>query len=93
MTGRQWHPAQVCAKVRCMKQRQTSQTPVRRRQRHIFDHPSLCMAGMSGNEAVLPEAVELIPLPEDSRAVHHSRYAADSVGSQAAPFHHRQRGA
>ena len=34
---------------------------------NIFDHPYLCMAGMSGTEAVLPENVELIPLPEDSR--------------------------
>ncbi len=34
---------------------------------NIFDHPYLDMAGMSGNEAVLPESVELIPLPEDSR--------------------------
>lgn len=34
---------------------------------NIFDHPFLCMAGMSGTEAVLPESVELIPLPEDSR--------------------------
>src|SRR5512136_1599141 len=34
---------------------------------NIFDHPHLTMAGMSGNETVLPEAVELIPLPDDSR--------------------------
>ncbi|HEY6007463.1 MAG TPA: radical SAM protein [Geobacteraceae bacterium] len=34
---------------------------------NIFDHPTLCMAGMNGVDAVLPEAVELIPLPEDSR--------------------------
>lgn len=34
---------------------------------NIFDHPDLCMAGMNGNEAVLPEDIELIPLPEDSR--------------------------
>jgi pyruvate-formate lyase-activating enzyme len=33
----------------------------------IFDHPFLSMAGMSGTETLLPEAVELIPLPEDSR--------------------------
>ena len=33
----------------------------------IFDHPELCMAGMNGTEAVLPEGVELIPLPEGSR--------------------------
>jgi pyruvate-formate lyase-activating enzyme len=33
----------------------------------VFDHPELCMAGMSGTEAVLPERVELIPLPEGSR--------------------------
>lgn len=36
-------------------------------QGNIFDHPTLCMAGMSGPEAVLPESVELIPLPEGSR--------------------------
>lgn len=34
---------------------------------NIFDHPELCMAGMSGSEPVLPEDIELIPLPEDSR--------------------------
>ncbi|MCL2761532.1 MAG: radical SAM protein [Desulfuromonadales bacterium] len=34
---------------------------------NIFDHPYLKMAGMSGNEAVIPDLVELIPLPEDSR--------------------------
>ncbi|HEY5973356.1 MAG TPA: radical SAM protein [Geobacteraceae bacterium] len=34
---------------------------------NIFDHPWLLMAGMSGHEPVLPETVELIPLPEDSR--------------------------
>jgi pyruvate-formate lyase-activating enzyme len=34
---------------------------------NIFDHPELCMAGMSGSQPVLPEEVELIPLPEDSR--------------------------
>lgn len=34
---------------------------------NIFDHPELCMAGMNGTVAVLPDAVELIPLPEDSR--------------------------
>lgn len=34
---------------------------------NIFDHPTLTMAGMSASEAVLPEGVELIPLPEDSR--------------------------
>ncbi len=34
---------------------------------NIFDHPYLCMAGMNGTDAVLPEDVELIPLPEDSR--------------------------
>ena len=33
----------------------------------IFDHPRLCMAGMSGTEAVLPEHAELIPLPAGSR--------------------------
>lgn len=36
-------------------------------QGNIFDHPTLCMAGMSGPEAVLPEGMELIPLPEGSR--------------------------
>jgi pyruvate-formate lyase-activating enzyme len=36
-------------------------------QGNIFDHPYLDMAGMNGTEAVLPEMVELIPLPEDSR--------------------------
>lgn len=34
---------------------------------NIFDHPFLTMAGMNGHEAVLPEEIELIPLPEDSR--------------------------
>lgn len=34
---------------------------------NIFDHPELCMAGMSGDTPVLPEDVELIPLPEDSK--------------------------
>jgi pyruvate-formate lyase-activating enzyme len=34
---------------------------------NIFDHPYLTMAGMSGSEAVLPDNIELIPLPEDSR--------------------------
>src|SRR6185369_2477234 len=34
---------------------------------NIYDHPELCMAGMNGTEPVLPDAVELIPLPEDSR--------------------------
>lgn len=34
---------------------------------NIFDHPELCMAGMSGNFPILPEKIELIPLPEDSR--------------------------
>src|ERR1700687_3532443 len=36
-------------------------------QGNIFDHPHLTMAGMNGMEAVLPEGVELIPLPQDSR--------------------------
>jgi pyruvate-formate lyase-activating enzyme len=36
-------------------------------QGNIYDHPHLTMAGMSGAETVLPEAVELIPLPDDSR--------------------------
>jgi pyruvate-formate lyase-activating enzyme len=34
---------------------------------NIYDHPELSMAGMSGDEPVLPEEVELIPLPDDSR--------------------------
>jgi pyruvate-formate lyase-activating enzyme len=34
---------------------------------NIYDHPDLFMAGMNGTETVLPEDVELIPLPEDSR--------------------------
>lgn len=34
---------------------------------NIFDHPELCMAGMNGDQTVLPEEMELIPLPEDSR--------------------------
>ncbi len=34
---------------------------------NIFDHPELCMAGMNGTVPTLPEDVELIPLPEDSR--------------------------
>lgn len=33
----------------------------------IYDHPELCMAGMSGQTPVLPEEIELIPLPEGSR--------------------------
>ena len=36
-------------------------------QGQIYDHPFLTMAGMSGPEAVLPEQIELIPLPEGSR--------------------------
>ncbi len=34
---------------------------------NIFDHPELCMVGMNGNVPLLPEDVELIPIPEDSR--------------------------
>ena len=34
---------------------------------NIFDHPELCMAGMNGTVPLLPEDVELIPIPEDSR--------------------------
>ncbi len=37
------------------------------RKGNIFDHPYLEMAGMNGQEPVLPEDVELIPLPDDSR--------------------------
>jgi pyruvate-formate lyase-activating enzyme len=33
----------------------------------IFDHPHLCMAGMNGTHTVVPEDVELLPLPDDSR--------------------------
>lgn len=35
--------------------------------RNIFDHAELCMAGMNGAAAVLPDDVELIPLPDDSK--------------------------
>lgn len=34
---------------------------------NIFDHDELCMAGMNGTTPVVPDDVELIPLPEDSR--------------------------
>lgn len=34
---------------------------------NIFDHPTLNMAGMNGTTTVLPDAMELIPLPEDSK--------------------------
>jgi len=34
---------------------------------NIYDHPDLCMAGMNGTVSVLPDDLELIPLPEDSR--------------------------
>ncbi len=33
----------------------------------IYDHPYLTMAGMSGPDAVIPETIELVPLPEGSR--------------------------
>lgn len=33
----------------------------------IYDHPQLCMAAMNGPEAVLPESIELIPLPPGSK--------------------------
>jgi len=33
----------------------------------IFDHPHLAMAGMNGLQPRLPEAAEMIPLPEGSR--------------------------
>jgi len=33
----------------------------------IFDHGELYMAGMNGPEPVLPDSIELIPLPEGSR--------------------------
>lgn len=36
-------------------------------QGQIYDHPFLTMAGMSGPQPVLPEEIELIPLPEGSR--------------------------
>ncbi|MEI6305980.1 MAG: radical SAM protein [Deltaproteobacteria bacterium] len=36
-------------------------------QGNIYDHPDLFMAGMNGTEPLLPDEVELIPLPEDSR--------------------------
>ena len=34
---------------------------------NIFDHPELRMAGMNGTVPLLPEEMELIPIPEDSR--------------------------
>jgi pyruvate-formate lyase-activating enzyme len=34
---------------------------------NIFDHPELRMAGMNGTVPTLPDEVELIPIPEDSR--------------------------
>lgn len=34
---------------------------------NIFDHPELRMAGMNGSVPMIPEEVELIPIPEDSR--------------------------
>lgn len=34
---------------------------------NIFDHPELRMAGMNGTVPLLPDEVELIPIPEDSR--------------------------
>ena len=37
------------------------------RKGNIYDHPYLEMAGMNGQEPVLPEDLELIPLPDDSR--------------------------
>lgn len=36
-------------------------------QGQIYDHPFLTMAGMNGPQAVLPQHIELIPLPEGSR--------------------------
>lgn len=36
-------------------------------QGRIYDHPTLTMAAMNGPQAVLPEGLELIPLPEGSR--------------------------
>ncbi len=36
-------------------------------QGQIYDHPSLTMAGMNGPQTVLPDTVELIPLPAGSR--------------------------
>ena len=34
---------------------------------NIFDHPTLEMSAASGRELVVPQAGDLIPLPEDSR--------------------------
>lgn len=34
---------------------------------NIYDHPFLTMAGMNAAETVLPEEIELMPLPADSR--------------------------
>ena len=50
-----------------MKQRQLARLLYADESGTVFDHPELCMAGMSGPVAVLPERVELIPLPEGSR--------------------------
>ena len=50
-----------------MKQRQLTRLLYADESGTVFDHPELCMAGMSGPVAVLPERVELIPLPEGSR--------------------------
>jgi len=36
-------------------------------QGRIYDHPALTMAAMNGPQAVLPDGIELIPLPEGSR--------------------------
>src|ERR1035437_2674563 len=65
--GKPWHQPPVYATVPGMKQKRLPKLLYADAKGNIFDHPVLCMAGMSGTEAVLPEGVELIPLPEDSR--------------------------
>jgi pyruvate-formate lyase-activating enzyme len=57
----------VCDKLIVMKRAALPKLLYADSKGNIFDHPSLTMAGMSGTEAVLPESVELIPLPADSR--------------------------
>jgi pyruvate-formate lyase-activating enzyme len=62
-----WQLANVCVMVQGMKRHSLPKLLYADAKGNIFDHPHLSMAGMSGTETVLPDAVELIPLPEDSR--------------------------
>jgi pyruvate-formate lyase-activating enzyme len=62
-----WQPPPVCGMFPYMKRKSLPRLLYADAKGNIFDHPHLHMAGMSGTETVLPEAVELIPLPEDSR--------------------------